>query len=287
MREDAASGTVVVRLEVGDADAAGAPLSFFVSDGDPRARFQLRPSGELYVARELDRETEPLYELRVAATDGKFTAQTRVRITVLDVNGECLAARFVFARRAQHSGRSFPSTDNPPYCLRHRYYARLPEDAANGTRVMTLETGDADEPSAARLRYYLTGDMAHHFSIHKVSGGWGLGAAGPTQSTRDARLLQESGEVVVAARLDREARASYRLRAHAQDRERADWECSSELVVALDDVNDNAPHFSANTYSVTLPEDADLGTLVAKVRVPVLLYLELTSLRRYSVSIKS
>lgn len=107
---------------------------------------------------------------------------------------------------------------------------------------MTLETGDADEPSEARLRYYLSGDMAQHFAIHK-----------------------ETGEVRVAARLDREARAAYRLRAHAQDRERADWECSSELLVTLDDVNDNAPRFSANTYSVTLPEDADLGTLVAKV----------------------
>lgn len=88
VREDAAAGTVAARLEVRDADAAGAPLSFFVADGDPRARFQLRASGELYVARALDRETEPRYDLTVAATDGKFTAQTRVRILVLDVNGE-------------------------------------------------------------------------------------------------------------------------------------------------------------------------------------------------------
>ncbi|XP_026738536.1 fat-like cadherin-related tumor suppressor homolog [Trichoplusia ni] len=218
VREDAAAGTVAARLELRDADAAAAPLSFFVADGDPRARFQLRASGELYVARALDRETEPAYDLTVAATDGKFTAQARVRIRVLDVN------------------------DNPPYCLRHRYVARLPEDAANGTHVMTLETGDADEPQDARLRYYLSGDAAHHFSIHK-----------------------ETGAVSVAAPLDREARAAYRLRAHAQDRERHDWECSSELRVWLLDVNDNAPRFSADTYSVTLPEDADIGTLVAKV----------------------
>lgn len=81
-------------------------------------------------------------------------------------------------------------------------------------------------------------------------------------------MVQETGEVVVAAALDREARARYRLRAHAQDRERADWRCSSELDVTLGDVNDNPPRFSATTYSVTLPEDADVGTLVAKVRSP-------------------
>ncbi|PZC80059.1 hypothetical protein B5X24_HaOG215400 [Helicoverpa armigera] len=166
----------------------------------------------------LDRELTPAYDLVLAASDGKFTAQTDLHIDVLDVN------------------------DNPPYCLRHRYWARLPEDAANGTLVMRLETGDADAPGAAGLRYYLSGDAAHHFSI-----------------------ARDSGEVRVAAPLDRERRAEYRLRAHAQDRERADWECSSELRVALADVNDNAPAFSAPLYSVTLPEDADLGTLVAKV----------------------
>ncbi|XP_047023780.1 fat-like cadherin-related tumor suppressor homolog [Helicoverpa zea] len=218
VREDAAPGTVVARLEVRDADAQAAPLSFFVAGGDPRARFQLRASGELLVARPLDRELTPSYDLVLAASDGKFTAQTDLHIDVLDVN------------------------DNPPYCLRHRYWARLPEDAANGTLVMRLETGDADAPGAAGLRYYLSGDAAQHFSI-----------------------ARDSGEVRVAAALDRERRAAYRLRAHAQDRERADWECSSELRVALADVNDNAPAFSAPLYSVTLPEDADLGTLVAKV----------------------
>lgn len=87
VREDAAAGTVVARLDVEDADTSGAPLSFLVADGDLRARFQLRASGELYVARALDRETEAAYSLSVAATDGKFTAYTTVNITVLDVNG--------------------------------------------------------------------------------------------------------------------------------------------------------------------------------------------------------
>lgn len=133
-------------------------------------------------------------------------------------------------------------TDNPPYCLRHRYRVRLSEDAARGTRLLTLQTRDADEPRNARLRYFLSGEHAEHFAVDR-----------------------ESGAVSVAAALDRETRAQYRLRVHAQDRERAEWECSSELEVALDDVNDNAPRFSAPLYSVTLPEDAELGTLVAKV----------------------
>lgn len=88
VREDAAAGTVVTRLMVQDDDVSGAPLSYFVSAGDPRARFQVRASGELLVARALDRETEPAYSLSVAATDGKFTAYTAVHITIIDVNGK-------------------------------------------------------------------------------------------------------------------------------------------------------------------------------------------------------
>ncbi|XP_072941689.1 fat-like cadherin-related tumor suppressor homolog isoform X2 [Epargyreus clarus] len=218
VREDAAAGTVVARLQVDDADVAGAPLAFFVAAGDERARFQLRASGELFVARALDRETEPHYELSVAVTDGKFTAYTAVHVTVLDVN------------------------DNPPYCVRHRYRARLAEDAARGSRLLALRTRDADEPRNARLRYFLSGDHADHFAIDK-----------------------ETGVVTVAGDLDRETIAAYRLVAHAQDRDRPEWECSSEVEVTIDDVNDNDPRFSSSVYSVTLPEDADLGTLVAKV----------------------
>ncbi|XP_039746236.1 fat-like cadherin-related tumor suppressor homolog [Pararge aegeria] len=218
VREDAAPGTVLLRLAVADADAAGAPLSYFVAAGDARARFGVRAPGELYVARALDRETEPAYSLSVAATDGKFTAYTTVHVAVEDAN------------------------DNPPYCVRHRYRVRLREDAPRGQPLLTLLTRDADEPHHARLRYFLSGEHADHFSIHK-----------------------ETGEVRVAAPLDRERVASYRLRAHAQDRDRADWACSSELLLALDDVNDNAPRFSAPLYSATLPEDAEPGTLVAKV----------------------
>lgn len=168
MREDAAAGTVVARLDVEDADASGAPLSFLVADGDMRARFQLRASGELYVARALDRETEAAYSLSVAATDGKFTAYTTVNITVLDVNGATPSdRREVFANRCSITDASSSFADNPPYCLRHRYRARLSEDAPLGTRVATLLTADADQP-ATPPHHYLSGDHHHHFAIHKV-----------------------------------------------------------------------------------------------------------------------
>ncbi|KAI5643563.1 cadherin domain-containing protein [Phthorimaea operculella] len=77
--------------------------------------------------------------------------------------------------------------------------------------------------------------------------------------------LPEDADLGTLVAKVRETISKYSLEAVARDRERDEWGCSSELVVKIDDVNDNAPRFSAEEYSVTLPEDADLGTLVAKV----------------------
>ena len=51
---------------------------------------------QVYVAQPLDREKQDLYSLTVTATDGKFTANTTVTITVLDVNGKIQYLLFNF-----------------------------------------------------------------------------------------------------------------------------------------------------------------------------------------------
>lgn len=88
VREDAAPGTVVLRLDVTDADATPAPLAYFLRGGDPKGQFAVNAAGELYVARPLDRELTTNYTLQVLATDGMHHAATSVHLTVLDVNGE-------------------------------------------------------------------------------------------------------------------------------------------------------------------------------------------------------
>ncbi|GLV44546.1 kugelei [Carabus blaptoides fortunei] len=65
--------------------------------------------------------------------------------------------------------------------------------------------------------------------------------------------------------LDREAISKFSLTAYVQDREHSGWECSSQIEIVVSDLNDNAPLFSLPYYSVTLPEDAEVGTLVTKV----------------------
>lgn len=56
----------------------------------------------------------------------------------------------------------------------------------------------------------------------------------------------------------------YHLVAHVQDHYRS-WECSSQIEIIVSDLNDNAPVFSLPIYTVSLPEDAEIGTLVTKM----------------------
>jgi len=82
-----------------------------------------------------------------------------------------------------------------------------------------------------------------------------------------------------ARALDREAINKFTLTAHVQDRDHdfemggisplgsgsTRWECSSEIEILVSDLNDNAPSFSLDLYTASLPEDSQIGTLVTKV----------------------
>lgn len=219
VNEDALPGTVVVKLVTVDKDVdLKSPVEFYITSGDTRSQFQIRSTGEVYVAKALDRETIDRYELDVVGTDGKYVFDTKVTIQVLDVN------------------------DNPPYCLRYRYREILSEGSHPGIYVLTVLATDYDDEPNARLRFYLTGDSNEKFSLDKDTG-----------------VLKTVGQ------LDRETQAKYSLVAHVQDRDKPAWECSSQLEILVSDLNDNAPRFTMQTYSTTLPEDVEVGTLVTKV----------------------
>jgi protocadherin Fat 1/2/3 len=89
VNEDALPGTVVLALDTIDADSdLTTPVDFYIVSGDPSSQFQIRQTGEIYVAKPLDRENVPHYDLQVLVTDGMFTDVTNVSITILDANGE-------------------------------------------------------------------------------------------------------------------------------------------------------------------------------------------------------
>lgn len=148
VNEDALPGTVLLQLSTTDRDKIEAPVDFYIlsTDSQSHSVFQIRNTGELYVAKELDRETVPYYTLDIIATDGTFTTHTNVTVEVLDAN------------------------DNPPYCLKYRYEETLSEGVHVGSFVLSVLATDADEAENAKLRFYLTGDGDDDFILDESSG---------------------------------------------------------------------------------------------------------------------
>ena len=134
------------------------------------------------------------------------------------------------------------NNDNPPYCSQHRYHETISESTLPGVFVLRILATDADEGVNAKMKFYLTGEAAEFFAL-------------------DA----SSGQLKTSKSLDRETRALYSLTAHVQDRERPHWECTSEVMIALTDVNDNAPKFTQEWYTFAIPEDVEVRTIVGKV----------------------
>ncbi|XP_037068712.1 protocadherin Fat 1-like [Pollicipes pollicipes] len=149
VNEDALPRTSIMSLTTDDADLLSAPVHFYITDGDPHARFEIvtsgANSGELFVLNALDRETVPSYDLTVTATDGSLVATTRLHLDVLDAN------------------------DNPPVCEEEEYAVTLSE-AAPPHHVLTVRAHDLDDSRNGRLRYYLTGGGADDFAIDPALG---------------------------------------------------------------------------------------------------------------------
>lgn len=72
------------------------------------------------------------------------------------------------------------------------------------------------------------------------------------------------GELKTSAPLDREEQAVYNLLVKATDG--GGRSCQANLVLTLEDVNDNAPEFSADPYTITVFENTEPGTLLTRVQ---------------------
>ena len=106
----------------------------------------MKKNGEVYVARELDRETVSSYKLVVKVTDGTFIAYCKISIEILDDN------------------------DSPPICEKRSYKRTYPENISPGTELLTVLATDADEGSNAEQLFYLTGESSGNFSIDENTG---------------------------------------------------------------------------------------------------------------------
>ncbi|XP_042896565.1 fat-like cadherin-related tumor suppressor homolog isoform X3 [Parasteatoda tepidariorum] len=216
--EHAVPGTVIVTLEIRDADFEPSKNDFYITKGNQQGQFHIRENGEIFINKLLDRENIASYLLEVLVTDGLFVSKTKVAIDVLDTN------------------------DNPPICMKSKYFERISEAIPPYSYILTVEATDADDGKNALQLHSLTGMGSKDFVIDSAT-----------------------GIIKTIKNLDREVQSRYSLIAHVQDRGHPDWECKSAIEIHLEDVNDNAPSFTQPIFTVAIAEDVPVGSLISKI----------------------
>uniref|UniRef100_A0A8B9SN48 Cadherin-15 n=1 Tax=Anas platyrhynchos TaxID=8839 RepID=A0A8B9SN48_ANAPL len=137
--------------------------------------------------------------------------------------------------------------DNRPLFRQDVFTGRVVEGAEPGTCVMTVEATDADDPE--------TDNAALRFSILEQGAG-GMFSINAT-----------TGEICTARPgLDRESVGVYNLTLQAADMSGDGLTTTATAVIYLEDINDNAPEFTKEEFSMEVEEQA-AGLEVGRVLV--------------------
>ncbi|XP_001345450.4 protocadherin alpha-C2 [Danio rerio] len=134
--------------------------------------------------------------------------------------------------------------DNAPQFRRERIPLDISESATPGERFSLTNAVDADVGENSIETYYLS--ESDEFTIEIQSGSDGT----------------KYVDLVLKASLDREKQALHTLTLTAVDGGTPARSGTASLIIQVLDVNDNAPQFDRQVYSVDLIENAPIGTLI-------------------------
>ncbi|KAM6322674.1 protocadherin alpha-6-like [Podargus strigoides] len=216
-----------------DADiGANAQLSYTLS---PSEHFSLdlqkaEEDGEslfLVLRKPLDRETVPVHRLVLTASDGGRPPLTGTVELVISV---------------------LDANDNAPQFNQSVYKVEVLEGSEPGTLLITLSATDLDEG--------INNDIAYLFSKRVA-----------VQVKEIFTIDENKGEIRLQGKLDYEEMESYEITIEARDKGFPPLSGHCKVVVAVLDVNDNAPEVWVTSLSVPVPEDASVGTVVALLSV--------------------
>ncbi|KAK6628109.1 hypothetical protein RUM44_010591 [Polyplax serrata] len=228
--DETPAGTLIYRLRGFDQD--GDPLTFGVKELIGNEILRIEKSGKteanVYLKKELDRETRDEYGLILTLTDGRlgegnFITQSLL-ILVEDVN------------------------DNEPVFKQYQSTIVIPENSLPGI-VTTVEATDRDEGTYGQVIYRLEESDGEDdvFSVSTVNG---------------------KGVIRLVKELDYEKKFLYQLKVLAVDRsnnERVNTGTAA-IVIKVEDVEDQLPEFLVVSPVSRIREDAPLGTQVMRVK---------------------
>ncbi|XP_029936702.1 protocadherin-8 [Myripristis murdjan] len=134
--------------------------------------------------------------------------------------------------------------DNSPEFPNKESIVEISENAAVGSRIPLDPAMDADVGSNYIQSYQIS--VNSHFSIDVLLRADGVKYA----------------ELVLMKELDRETQSSYTVELVATDGGNPYRSGSTKITIKVTDFNDNSPIFDQNSFSVSLPEDAPVGTVI-------------------------
>ncbi|XP_028992501.1 protocadherin-8 isoform X2 [Betta splendens] len=134
--------------------------------------------------------------------------------------------------------------DNSPEFPSKESVVEISENAAVGSRIPLDPAADADVGSNYIQSYQIS--VNSHFTIDVLLRADGVKYA----------------ELVLMKELDRETQSSYTVELVATDGGNPYRSGSTKVTIKVTDFNDNSPVFDQNSFSVSLPEDAPVGTVI-------------------------
>ncbi|RXM27408.1 Cadherin-18 [Acipenser ruthenus] len=185
-------------------------------------------TGDIHATKSLDREKKAHYVLHAQAID-RWTNKP------LEPESE-------FIIKVQDINDNAPKfTDGP-------FVANVPEMSDVGTSVLQVTATDADDPTygnSARVVYSILQGQPY-FSVDPKTG-----------------VIRTA-----LANMDREAREQYSVVIQAKDMagQIGGLSGSTTINITLTDVNDNPPKFPQKNYELYVPESAEVGKAVGKIK---------------------
>ncbi|XP_060729471.1 cadherin-18-like [Tachysurus vachellii] len=185
-------------------------------------------TGDIHATKSLDREKKNHYVLHARA--------------IHSVTHHTVEPESEFIIKVQDVNDNAPTFPNGPFT------ASVPEMADIGTSVLQITATDADDPTygnSARIVYSVLQGQAY-FSIDPKTG--------------VIRTAQ--------ANMDRETREMYSIIIQAKDMAGSvgGLSGSTTINITLTDINDNPPRFPQKNYQLYVPESAQVGKAVGKIK---------------------
>ena len=220
VKENSNTGTTVGVVMATDSDVGeNGHVTYTIASGDPGSHFVVSSEGEIQTSSQtIDRETISLFTLTVMAEDGGTPPQTSLTTVLVAV---------------------LDVNDNPPVFAQSSYRTSLFENSPPGTTlssITVLAEDNEDIGINAEVIYRVHTNNATMFSIDPVTGI--LTSLIPFDYETEPTDLQ----IVVVA----------------SDVSEAPLSAQALVTVALLDVNEFAPQFAVEEYSVQIAEDINV-----------------------------